>query len=708
VVAKLLPKTDPVHKVTIIPRGRALGVTMQLPEEDRYSTDRERMLSTIAVLFGGRIAEEVFMNQMTTGASNDFERATQMARDMVTRYGMSDARPDGLWRERGRGLPRPLGHHAQEHVRRDDAQGRCRDPPHHRRAVRLARKLLEDNRDKVRPWPSALLEWETIDADQIDDIMAGRRRAAQASAAGVCLMHMQGEPRRCSRIRATTTWSARCIGFLGERVAALEAAGMARAHRARSRLRLRQDAWSTTSNCCARSRAWWPGLPLLVGCRASPCWARSPAARSTRLHASVAAALLAVQRGARIVRVHDVAATRDALKVWAALSGRARIIRQGGATDGRRKYFGTDGMRGGRRSADHAGFRDAAGLCRRGPTLVAREKLPAGERPAVLIGKDTRISGYMLEAALEAGLCRGRRRRDAVRADADAGVAYLTRALRLQAGVVISASHNPFDDNGIKFFSADGRKLPDAWSAEIEARLDEPMGRGLGPLGKARRIDDAAGRYIEFCKSTFPNELDLRGMKIVVDCAHGAAYHVAPKVFHELGAEVIRSASSPTASTSTTAWAPPRRGLRGGAQARRRLLGIALDGDADRLHHGRRRGRLYDGDKLLYVMACATATPKAGVTGRGRHADEQPRLRACAGRARRAVRARQGGRPLRAGAAAARGWQLGGENSGHIICLDRHTTGDGIVARCRCWPRCAARGFRSPTRAPTWCSTRRR
>lgn len=211
-----------------------------------------------------------------------------------------------------------------------------------------------------------------------------------------------------------------------------------------------------------------------------------------------------------------------------------------------RNYFGTDGVRGKVGVAPitpelvmKLGY--AAGL-----TLVTREHLPPGEHPAVLIGKDTRISGYMLEAALEAGFAAAGVDVMLAGPIPTPAVAYLTRALRLQAGVVISASHNPFYDNGIKFFSADGSKLPDAVEAEIEARLDEPMGCvDSAGLGKARRIEDAAGRYIEFCKSTFPNELDLRGLRIVVDCANGAAYNIAPKVFHELGAEVVAVGAEP-------------------------------------------------------------------------------------------------------------------------------------------------------------------
>jgi phosphoglucosamine mutase len=316
-----------------------------------------------------------------------------------------------------------------------------------------------------------------------------------------------------------------------------------------------------------------------------------------------------------------------------------------------------------------------------GAALVAREGLRAGERPAVLIGKDTRISGYMLEAALEAGF-------SAAGVDVmlcgpmpTPAVAYLTRALRLQAGVVISASHNPFDDNGIKFFSAQGTKLPDAVELDIEARLEQPMTcMESAKLGKARRIDDAAGRYIEFCKSTFPNDLDLRGLKIVVDSAHGAAYHVAPNVFHELGAEIVGVGGTPNGlniNKEVGATAP--------AALRRTVLdthadcGIALDGDGDRLVMVDAAGTLYDGDQLLYVIARHRAQnqPVPGVAGTlmsnlgFEHA--MARLGIAVGRAR--VGDRYVLEMMQE-----KGWLLGGENSGHIICLDRHTTGDGIIA----------------------------
>lgn len=350
-----------------------------------------------------------------------------------------------------------------------------------------------------------------------------------------------------------------------------------------------------------------------------------------------------------------------------------------------RKYFGTDGVRG--RVGQFPITPDFAlrlGFAA-GETLVAHARKSGhlgqgreGERPAVLIGKDTRISGYMLEAALESGFA-------AAGVDVmlcgpmpTPAVAYLTRALRLAAGVVISASHNPFDDNGIKFFAAGGFKLPDAVEEEIEARLEQPMGcRSSAELGKARRVDDAAGRYIEFCKSTFPNELDLRGLKLVVDCAHGAAYHVAPKVFHELGAEVIAVAAQPDGlninagvGATKTAYIIEQVKLHGAD------LGLALDGDADRLMMVDSRGRLFDGDELLYVIA-RSRSGLAGLVGTlmSNLGFEQALGRLGIG----FVRAKVGDRYVLE-LMQEKGWILGGENSGHIICFDRHTTGDGTVA----------------------------
>ncbi|CAH1747997.1 phosphoglucosamine mutase [Thauera humireducens] len=346
-----------------------------------------------------------------------------------------------------------------------------------------------------------------------------------------------------------------------------------------------------------------------------------------------------------------------------------------------RKYFGTDGVRGKVGDAPitpefvmKLGY--AAGV-----TLVAREKLPAGERPAVLIGKDTRISGYLLEAALEAGFAAAGVDVMLAGPIPTPAVAYLTRALRLQAGVVISASHNPFYDNGIKFFSAGGTKLPDAIEVEIEARLDQPMGCvDSARLGRARRINDAAGRYIEFCKSTFPNELDLRGLRIALDCAHGAAYQIAPAVFHELGAEVLPVGVEPNGLNINDGVGATRpEHLRQAVLAQGADLGIALDGDADRLMMVDHRGEIYDGDKLLYVIAAAQKAEGRldGVVGTlmSNLGFEHAIARLGVPFARAKVGDRYVLELLHE-----RGWKLGGENSGHIICLDRHSTGDGIVS----------------------------
>ncbi|MEK7438081.1 MAG: phosphoglucosamine mutase [Pseudomonadota bacterium] len=346
-----------------------------------------------------------------------------------------------------------------------------------------------------------------------------------------------------------------------------------------------------------------------------------------------------------------------------------------------RKYFGTDGIRGlvGEPPIT-PDFMLRLGFAA-GEVLVRRAQLAPGTRPAVLIGKDTRISGYMLEASLEAGF-------------ASAGVdvmlsgpmptpavAYLTRALRLQAGVVISASHNPYPDNGIKFFSGDGNKLPDAVEAEIEAQLAQPMRcRASAQLGKARRIDDAAGRYIEFCKSTFPNRLDLRGLKIVVDCANGAAYHIAPHVFHELGADVVAIGVNPDGlNINDLVGATSPQALQLAVKQHQADLGIAVDGDGDRLLMVDERGVSYDGDQLLYVIARMRAGQGAvpGVAGTLMSNLALERALEKAGIA--FARARVGDRYVLE-LMQEKGWQLGGENSGHIICLDKHSTGDALVS----------------------------
>ncbi|HVL08290.1 MAG TPA: phosphoglucosamine mutase [Burkholderiaceae bacterium] len=345
-----------------------------------------------------------------------------------------------------------------------------------------------------------------------------------------------------------------------------------------------------------------------------------------------------------------------------------------------RKYFGTDGVRGRVGEAPitpdfvmRLGY--AAGK------VLAKAKAANG-RPTVLIGKDTRISGYMLEAALEAGF---------TAAGVDVlltgplptpGVAYLTRALRLSAGVVLSASHNPFYDNGIKFFSAQGDKLPDAVELAIEAEIDAPMTYVPSEaLGRARRIEDAAGRYIEFCKSTFPTRLDLRGMKIVVDCAHGASYHIAPHVFHELGAEVIAIGNQPNGLNINDGYgATDPDNLILAVRANHADIGLAFDGDADRLQVVDATGRLYNGDELLYALVLDRLANGEQVPGAvGTLMTNMAVELALKRRGIEFVRAKVGDRYVLE-ELAARGWLLGGEGSGHLLCLDKHSTGDGIVS----------------------------
>ena len=350
-----------------------------------------------------------------------------------------------------------------------------------------------------------------------------------------------------------------------------------------------------------------------------------------------------------------------------------------------RKYFGTDGVRGRvGQSPITPDFVMRLGYSA-GKVLVAHGvdigHLSPGERPAVLIGKDTRISGYMLEAALEAGFSAAGVDVCLVGPMPTPAVAYLTRALRLQAGIVISASHNPYYDNGIKFFSAHGTKLDDAIEAEIEAGIDAPLVCvPSAELGRARRIDDAAGRYIEFCKSTFPNDFDLRGMKIVVDCAHGAAYHIAPHVFHELGAEVVSIGAEPNGlNINKDVGATATHALSKAVLSHQADLGIALDGDADRVMMVDSAGNVYDGDQLLLALVRSRLRqgPVAGVVGT--LMTNLALEHALAGLKVPFVRAGVGDRyvleKLREN-----DWLFGGENSGHILCLDRHSTGDGIVA----------------------------
>lgn len=344
-----------------------------------------------------------------------------------------------------------------------------------------------------------------------------------------------------------------------------------------------------------------------------------------------------------------------------------------------RKYFGTDGIRG------------RVGTMPITPDFVMKLGYAAGKvlaqgesgnaRPTVLIGKDTRISGYMLEAALQAGLAAAGVDVMLAGPMPTPAVAYLTRALRLSAGVVISASHNPYDDNGIKFFSAQGNKLPDAVETAIEAEMDAPMTCVTSErLGKAKRLDDASGRYIEFCKSTFPTELDLRGLTVVVDCAHGAAYHIAPHVFHELGAEVIAIGNQPNGLNINDGFgATSPEALAVAVRANRADLGIALDGDADRLVMVDASGRVYNGDELLYVMVKdrMASAPVRGVVGT--LMTNMALEVAFRNMNIEFARAKVGDRYVLE-LLQQRKWVLGGEGSGHLLCLDKHTTGDGIVS----------------------------
>ena len=343
-----------------------------------------------------------------------------------------------------------------------------------------------------------------------------------------------------------------------------------------------------------------------------------------------------------------------------------------------RKYFGTDGIRG---TVGQAPITPEFALKLGQAAGRALVRDAAGGRATVLIGKDTRVSGYMLEAALEAGFASAGVDTVLCGPLPTPAVAYLTRAQRLSAGVVISASHNPYPDNGIKFFSAFGKKLADDVEARIEAELEQPLACvDSHRLGKARRLEDAAGRYIEFCKSTFPTSLDLRGLKLVVDCAHGAAYHVAPSVFHELGAEVVPIGVEPNGfNINDGVGAVHPQALVRAVRDRGADLGIAVDGDADRLVLVDGAGRPYNGDQLLYVIVRDRMRdgPVAGAVGtlmtnfalERRLAELKVPF----------TRAKVGDRYVLE-MLEERGWNLGGEGSGHLLCLDRHTTGDGIIS----------------------------
>jgi phosphoglucosamine mutase len=364
-----------------------------------------------------------------------------------------------------------------------------------------------------------------------------------------------------------------------------------------------------------------------------------------------------------------------------------------------RKYFGTDGIRG------------TVGQAPITPDFVLRLAHAVGRvlkqteaRPTVLIGKDTRISGYMLESALESGF-------NSAGVDVvllgplpTPGVAYLTRAQRASLGVVISASHNPFADNGIKFFNAQGAKLPDEWELAVEAALDlPPVWAESAQLGKSRRLDDAAGRYIEFCKSTFANDLTLKGKKIVVDGAHGAAYQVAPKVFHELGAEVISIGCAPDGlNINHEVGATHPQALVAAVKQHGADYGIALDGDADRLQLVDAQGRLFNGDEILYLMVKErlsrggnAASKRAGEAVPGVVGTLMTNMAvelALKAKGVELVRAKVGDRYVLE-ELEKRGWLLGGEGSGHLLALDKHTTGDGLVSALQVLQACMRSGL---------------
>lgn len=340
------------------------------------------------------------------------------------------------------------------------------------------------------------------------------------------------------------------------------------------------------------------------------------------------------------------------------------------------RYFGTDGVRG--RVGEHPITPDFMLKLGRAAGAV----LAHGEKRAVVIGKDTRISGYMFESALEAGLAAAGTNVLLLGPMPTPGVAYLTRTLYACAGIVISASHNPYYDNGIKFFSADGEKFPDDVERAIESELEKPFGTvDSAKMGKAARVDDAAGRYVEFCKGTIPFGTALSGLRVVLDCAQGATYRVAPSVLRELGAKVYVMGDQPDGLNindncgSTHPQAMCEMVREKGAD-----LGIALDGDGDRVILADANGEIVDGDEMLYIIAAArqdAGSLKGGVVGTvmSNFGLEQ----ALASREIAFIRTPVGDRHIHK-ALVEKNWKLGGEASGHILCLDRTSTGDGIIS----------------------------
>ena len=354
-----------------------------------------------------------------------------------------------------------------------------------------------------------------------------------------------------------------------------------------------------------------------------------------------------------------------------------------------RQYFGTDGIRG------------TVGQPPITPDFILRLAHAVGrvlkrteERPTVLIGKDTRISGYMLESALESGF-------NSAGVDVvllgplpTPGVAYLTRTQRASLGVVISASHNAFPDNGIKFFSAQGAKLDDAWEMAVETALQEaPVWADSAALGKTRRLEDAPGRYIEFCKSTFANDLTLKGLRIVVDGAHGAAYHIAPEVFHELGAEVIAIGCAPDGvNINDKVGATHPDALIESVRVHQADYGIALDGDADRLQLIDSTGRLFNGDEVLFLMVTERLARGEKVPGAvGTLMTNLAVELALKAKGVDFVRAKVGDRYVLE-ELEKRGWLLGGEGSGHLLALDKHSTGDGLISALQVLQACVRSG----------------
>ena len=343
----------------------------------------------------------------------------------------------------------------------------------------------------------------------------------------------------------------------------------------------------------------------------------------------------------------------------------------------KRQYFGTDGIRGRvGQSPITPDFILKLAHC------VGRVLKKTDARPTVLIGKDTRISGYMLESALESGF-------NSAGVDVlllgplpTPGVAYLTRAQRANLGVVISASHNKFDDNGIKFFSDKGNKLSDEWELEVESLMkEEPQWVDSASLGKTRRLNDAQGRYIEFCKSNFGSDLTLKGLKIVVDAAHGAAYQIAPNVFHELGAQVVSLGCSPNGlNINEGVGATHPEALVEAVKANQADFGIALDGDADRLQMVDASGRLFDGDELLYLIASQRVASGESLKGvAGTLMTNMAIENAIKALGLEFIRTQVGDRYVLE-ALHEKGWVLGGEGSGHLLVLDKHSTGDGMIS----------------------------